>query len=155
MRAGLGHVVGVGVDLDETALSAANSNAARANLTEACRWACHDFAQLGEVPMRRELMSAVSACEEFFQSKYQTAPVKYDDTAVVQSNDHHVSTPRDGLFDVIICNPPYLSAPSVFTCVNVYLPSLYTLLKRSLVHKQSVINIISPTSLIVESIYHQ
>ena len=126
-RTDLGRVVGVGVDLDKSALSAANSNAARANLTGVCRWACHDFSQLGEERVRRELMGAVSACEEFLQSKDQTAPVKSDDTAVVQSNDRHMSTLRNGLFDVIMCNPPYLSAPSVRSCVNAYYPSLHIL----------------------------
>ena len=126
MRAGLGRVVGVGVDLDKSALSAANSNAARANLTEVCRWACHDFSQLGEVRVRRELMSTVSACEDFFQSNDPTASVKSEDTAVVQSNDHHMFSPRNGLFDVIICNPPYLSAPSVCTYMRECVPFLST-----------------------------
>ena len=131
---GLGRVVGVGVDLDPSALSAANSNAARASLTGVCRWACHDFAQLADERVRRDLERAVNACEEAAQSNDRAAPVKVlnDSSAASHSNKREGDgmsttaaavaagggfTPlrheRDGLFDVIVCNPPYLSAPSV------------------------------------------
>ena len=84
---GLGRVVGVGVDIDQSALSAASGNAARASLTGVCRWACHDFAQLADERVRQDLASAVSACEESAQSNDHTAPVKMSiDDSVAQSN---------------------------------------------------------------------
>ena len=108
-------MVGVGVDIDQSALTAASGNAARAGLTGVCRWACHDFAQLADERVRHDLASAVSACEESAQSNDHTAPVKSSmDDSVAQSNDHTAPVKeREGIFDVILCNPPYLSAPSV------------------------------------------
>ena len=121
---GLGRVVGVGIDIDQSALTAALGNAARAGLSEVCQWACLDFTQLADERVRQELERAVvGMCAEAAQSNDPTAPVKSNNDAVAQSND--VVETSEGLFDVILCNPPYLSAPSVRHLVTPF-PHIYT-----------------------------
>ena len=82
--------IGVGVDLDERALGTAEINAAR-NGQPACAWVRADFGQLHTQTVRHLLTNAIQGCESS------------------QADVSNVG-PRGGLFDVILCNPPYLSS---------------------------------------------
>lgn len=87
------NIIGIGVDLDDTALNFASINAA-ANImssdSTAVGWMKADFTQLHSEVDRIALLNAVVKCQNSMEI------------------DSEVET--DGLFQVILCNPPFLSA---------------------------------------------
>lgn len=90
--------LGVGIDMDMKALSAALINADR-NGPFICSWVAADFGLLHTSSVRTAVANAVISCEgkgrDILTSKIETEAEAVQD---------------DGLFDVIICNPPFLSS---------------------------------------------
>ena len=85
------YVCGVGMDVDPVALAAAAGNAAAVGVGNRCQWVLGDFTRLHEPAVRAALAAAL----------HEVAGRPDPDTA---------DTSRDGMFDLIICNPPYLSS---------------------------------------------
>jgi methylase of polypeptide subunit release factors len=84
--------LGVGIDMDLKALSTASINADR-NGPYSCEWVAADFGLLHTASVRSAITNAVILSES-----------KSIDLSSVEE------MPDDGLFDVIICNPPFLSS---------------------------------------------
>lgn len=87
--------IGVGVDLDEDALKTAGRNA-ELNSQTACEWISANFGELHLDGVRSRLVDAVLRCESKVGGRGELLEV--DGMA-----------DGDGLFDVILCNPPFLS----------------------------------------------
>jgi methylase of polypeptide subunit release factors len=87
--------IGVGVDLDEDALRTAERNA-ELNFQTACEWVPANFGELHLDGVRSRLVDAVLQCESRHGSRGET--LEFD-----------IKADGDGLFDVILCNPPFLS----------------------------------------------
>lgn len=92
--------LGVGVDLDLKALSTASINADK-NGPFACAWVAADFGLLHTSSVRTTVTNAVISCEG--NGSDVSSPVTQTETETEAVQD-------DGLFDVIICNPPFLSS---------------------------------------------
>ena len=90
--------LGVGIDMDLKALSTASINADR-NGPFSCTWVAADFGLLHTSSVRAAVTNAVISCEG--NGSDILSPVAETGTEAVQD---------DGLFDVIICNPPFLSS---------------------------------------------
>ena len=88
--------LGVGIDMDMEALSTASINADR-NGPFSCNWVAADFGLLHTSSVRTAVTNAVMSCE----GKGSDISSPEAETEAVQD---------DGLFDVIICNPPFLSS---------------------------------------------
>lgn len=84
--------LGVGVDMDLKALSTASINSDR-NGPYSCEWVAADFGLLHTASVRNAITNAVILSES-----------KSIDLSSVEGMQD------DGLFDVIICNPPFLSS---------------------------------------------
>ena len=84
--------LGVGIDMDVKALSTASINADR-NGPYSCEWVPADFGLLHTATVRTAITNAVILSEN-----------KSIDLSSVEGMQD------DGLFDVIICNPPFLSS---------------------------------------------
>jgi methylase of polypeptide subunit release factors len=87
--------IGVGVDLDLDALRTAERNA-ELNSQTACEWIPANFGELHLDGVRSRLVDAVLQCEGRYGSRRETP-------------EYEGEADGDGLFDVILCNPPFLS----------------------------------------------
>jgi len=85
-------VVGVGLDLDPVALAAAQGNADALGVSPRCAWVTGDFARLHAPATRAALAAALTA------------------VCGPPGPGPGLGTDHAGMFDVIVCNPPYLSA---------------------------------------------
>ena len=91
-------VLGVGVDLDTNALKYAVINANNAGQTD-CAWISADFGQLHTPDVRTRLIDAVLSCR-----------TQRDLKSTEYKHWRRESREGEGLFDIILCNPPFLSS---------------------------------------------
>ena len=104
------NVIGVGVDLDSNALRYAEMNANDANQT-ACGWMSADFGQLHSLEVRTRLVDTVIKCET--QRGLENTDNNIQNTDAISNTEvREVDNERggQGLFDIILCNPPFLSS---------------------------------------------
>ena len=96
-------VLGVGVDLDTNALKYAVINANNAGQTD-CAWISADFGQLHTPDVRTRLIDAVLSCRT--QRDLKSTEYKH----LKRESRDVVGREGEGLFDIILCNPPFLSS---------------------------------------------